>query len=442
LSRREKAYGEKKEILPDRKSPGWPEKMDGIFMRQSAGHFLSRRLLISMLVLGLIGISLWAIWFFRQKLRGLSPVVFGPAGNVVALVSQGNGVLNYPPEFSLSIFAEGLDGPRVLTVDPAGTLLVSLPAAGKVVALPDGDGNGRADRVVEVIGGLKRPHGLAFAPGADRRLFVAETDRVMAYEYDPVTMQAGPGAEIAGLPGGGRHFSRSLLFMPPPDEDKLLISVGSSCDTCVEEDWRRAKILVLDPDGGEPRIFAAGLRNAVFMTLHPATGEIWATEMGRDHLGDNLPPDEINIIKAGRDYGWPSCYGNNTADGEFLGPGAISGACLTKTPSFIDLPAHSAPLGLAFFPARGGWPEKYRGNLLVAYHGSWNRTMPTGYKIVLFRFDRQGKLLGREDFISGWLLPDNTSLGRPVDIRIMEDRIFISDDKAGVIYQLTMRGNP
>lgn len=174
------------------------------------------------------------------------------------------------------------------------------------------------------------------------------------------------------------------------------------------------------------------------MTVHPETGDIWATEMGRDYLGDNLPPDEINIVEEGKDYGWPSCYGRNVLDREFLGPEATAAVCQGKTPSHLDIQAHSAPLGLDFFPSRG-WPEDYRHNLLVAYHGSWNRTVPTGYKIMLFRFDDQGKLLGRENFVSGWLRDKKTSNGRPVGIRIREDgTIFVSDDKAGVIYRLVL----
>jgi glucose/arabinose dehydrogenase len=342
----------------------------------------------------------------------------------------------------LSVFAEGLEGVRVIAFDPGGTMLASMPSSGKVVALPDVDGNGRADRVIEVVSNLVRPHGLAFSQDSPGRLYIAETNRVTAYDYDPGKLQVGASGKVIDLPGGGRHFTRSLIFMPPPEEDKLLISVGSSCDACKEEDWRRAKILTINKDGGQLTTFASGLRNAVFMTVNPQTQEIWATGMGRDHLGDNLPPDEINIIHQGNDYGWPYCYGNNVPDPRFLDQDEVAGACQGKTPPFVEIPAHSAPLGLAFSPARN-WPEKYRNNLLVAYHGSWNRSIPTGYKVVLFRFDTQGKYLGREDFISGWLQNRKTSMGRPVDIKIMaKDLIYISDDKAGVIYRLARKRSP
>lgn len=260
------------------------------------------------------------------------------------------------------------------------------------------------------------------------------------FEYDPQTRKAAKSRKLFDLPGGGRHFTRTILFLPPPEQDKLLISVGSSCDACEENDWRRAKILLAEGEGGSLRAFASGLRNAVFMRLHPETGDIWATEMGRDHLGDELPPDEINIIRAGYDYGWPHCYGNNLPDREFATPAAWAVSCKDKTPSRIDIPAHSAPLGLDFFPSRG-WPEKYQGSLLVALHGSWNRSVPAGYKISLLRFAEGGAYLGQEDFVTGWLTGKNSSLGRPVDIRIMPDGVlYISDDKAGVIYRLALRG--
>jgi glucose/arabinose dehydrogenase len=188
-------------------------------------------------------------------------------------------------------------------------------------------------------------------------------------------------------------------------------------------------------EGGKESLYASGLRNAVFLALNPRTRAVWTTEMGRDMLGDDLPPDEINIIRQGANYGWPYCYGRNVHDDDF-DPGNKH-SCQEAVPSHIDIPAHSAPLGLAFFPETG-WPPEFRNDLLVAYHGSWNRSKPTGYKIVRFRLDENGTYLGREDLVAGWLVGDDRALGRPVDILIRPDRtIFVSDDKAGVIYRLT-----
>lgn len=183
------------------------------------------------------------------------------------------------------------------------------------------------------------------------------------------------------------------------------------------------------------------------MAIHPVTGKIWATEMGRDFLGDDLPPDEINIIEESEWYGWPWFYGKNIEDYKFS-PYSRPIFVKEPKPSYIDIPAHSAPLGLAFFPANSQWPEEYWNNLLVAYHGSWNRTDPTGYKIVRYKLDTQGNYFGDgstsspqvEDFISGWLKNNGATLGRPVDILIQPNgSIYISDDKAGVIYRVIYR---
>lgn len=402
---------------------------------------MDRRYLLPLITVLVLALGAGGGVLYRKYLRGIAPALsvpgFGPTG-AIALKSL---PFSYPQEFDLQVFAEGLDdGPRVIAFDAAGTMLVSMPAAGMVAALPDADGNGRADRMVPVAEGLNRPHGIAFRCEADAcSLYIAETDRVRVFDYDRHNFKARNGRKLVDLPGGGGHSTRTLLFLPPPAQDKLLIAVGSSCNACAEEDWRRAKILLAEGEG-KLRPFAAGLRNAVFMRIHPETGEIWATEMGRDFLGDDLPPDEINIIREGHDYGWPSCYGRNLPDREF-DAAAGTASCRGKTPSHIDIQAHSAPLGLDFFPSRG-WPEKYQGNLLVAFHGSWNRSTPTGYKVSLFRFAEGGEYVGQEDFITGWLTGARSSLGRPVDVRIMPDGVlYISDDKAGVIYRMALKNN-
>lgn len=160
---------------------------------------------------------------------------------------------------------------------------------------------------------------------------------------------------------------------------------------------------------------------------------MWATDMGRDLLGDNTPPEEVNIIEAGKDYGWPYCYGDRVHDDNF-DPKKIH-SCDTTVPPQISFQAHSAPLGLAFIP--DSWPEEYRGDLLVAYHGSWNRTEPTGYKVVRFDLDENGKSKGQSDFLSGFL-EGNEAVGRPVDLLFdPQGNLFISDDKAGVVYKIT-----
>lgn len=379
---------------------------------------------------------------YRGQIRGIITAIGNPPIDITTHITQIPLIL--PPGFSISIYAEGLIDPRVMTYGPAGDLMVSIPSEGSVVALKDEDGDGFAERHIVVAKGLKSPHGLATRCIEEVcSIYIAETDQVTSYDFDRKTYTAINKEKLVDLPGGGNHFSRTIMFMPYPDHDTLLISVGSSCNVCNEKDSRRAKILSVKFDGTALKTFASGLRNAVFMAIHPVNGKIWVTEMGRDLLGDDLPPDEINIVEEGRNYGWPICYGKNIHDTAFDKNTYVRNPCMEpfEIPSYIDIPAHSAPLGLAFIPEEG-WPEEYWHNLLVAYHGSWNRTEPTGYKIVRYTFDAQGKYLGEEDFISGWLTKDG-AFGRPVDMLVQPGgTIYISDDKAGVIYKVIMRTDP
>ncbi len=380
------------------------------------------------IILAAAGLGAAAYYGQYVRVAGLPEEAKRPGGEPASFP------LKLPPGFSGGIFARGLPGARVLALDPGGTLLVSLTSQGRVVALPDTNGDGVADAVVTVLEGLNHPHGLAFEPGEEPRLFVAETGQVAAYDYDPLRLTATYQQKIADLPPGGRHFTRSLVFLPAARDHRLLISVGSSCDACEESDPQRAKILAVAPDGGELSIFASGLRNSVFMAVHPLSRLVWATEMGRDDLGDNWPPDEINIIMEGSHYGWPYCYGKRLHDDKSDPTGAHREFCKDTIPSFIDVPAHPAPLGLAFFPP--GWPKEFRYDLLVALHGSWNRTEPAGYKVVRYKLDAAGNFVDVADFITGWLTPQG-ALGRPVDILITpEGFIYISDDKAGVVYRV------
>ncbi len=392
-------------------------------------------------VLAFVSVFVW------KHFRGAGPAFMAAPRDIIPLIESAKSGTNetempleLPPGSTISLFAKGLDGPRVMVLDPSNTLLVSIPSQGRVVALPDQDGDGTADSVVTVIGGLDRPHGLAFRCKEDCLLYIAEEDQVNSYSYDSKNLKAARRGKIADLPDGGGHVTRSLLFLPKPHDDLLLISVGSSCNVCNEDDWRRAKVLVIPASGGVLRTFSSGLRNAVFLAIHPKTKQLWATEMGRDLLGDDLPPDEINILQEGRNYGWPFCYGKNVHDPDFDPDGKKTCREPESFPAHIDIPAHSAPLGLAFFP-EDGWPAEFRNDLLVAYHGSWNRSVPTGYKIVRYHLDRTGTYLAVEDFITGWLRKDGRALGRPVDIMIRPDgTIFITDDKAGVVYLVRRRG--
>jgi len=339
--------------------------------------------------------------------------------------------------FAMSTFASNLGGPRVMIFDSNGTMLASTPGSDEVVALPDKDNNGVADGTAVVASGLNHPHGLAFLPGDPSKLYIAETTRVAVWNYDPTAMRASNPTQVVALPPDGEHITRTIMFAPSPNQGKMLIAVGSSQNAGVETDPLRAAISIANADGSGLRPFATGLRNSVFMAVHPVTGQVWANDMGRDFLGDNLPPDELNIIQDGHNCGWPYYYGKNVLDTQFVTDPATAPPVSGMTPSYVEYPAHSAPLGLAFVNS-DNWPADYKYNLIVAFHGSWNRTVPTGDKLVRVRLDKQGNFQDTEDFITGWQQPDGSRLGRPTGITMRDDGVtFIADDQAGVIYRLS-----
>jgi glucose/arabinose dehydrogenase len=356
----------------------------------------------------------------------------GKAGNTTGLP------LKVPNGFSIGMFAENLNNPRVILFDKSNNLLVSETSAGRVSAISLK--NGKKQTVVDNI---LRPHGLEIlcTDSSNCKLYVAATDAIYTYKYEANDsgITVSERQKILDLPSGGNHFTRSLKIF----NNKLLISVGSTCNVCNESDSRRAKILVSDLDGKNLKDYAVGLRNSVFMTESPFDKNIWATEMGRDMLGDNTPPEEVNIIQEGKNYGWPICYGKNIHDTNFDKNTYFRNPCQepTEIPSHIDMQAHSAPLGLAFIPDNEKYPQEYRKNLLVAFHGSWNRTVRTGYKIERFILNEKGEYVRNEPFIEGWL--SNNILGRPVDIKIDPHSLsmFVTDDNKGVIYKINYEGN-
>lgn len=412
-------------------------------------HMANKKILISvLLIIILVGVG---YYLFEKNIGTVNipgKVSVEETGNTAT-----NGVstaslpgFEMPPEFSLSIFAKNVPGARAIEMDPKGRILVSQTGEGKIVALSDTDNDHVADQQKVLASGLNKPHGMAFQCDTVDKcfLYVAENDALIRFPYDANMLALGKEEKlmsIGSLPND-HHFTRSLLFLPSPNEDTLLVSVGSSCNVCNEKDPDNATILSYNIKTGKKELYAKGLRNAPFMALNPVSGKVYATEMGRDNLGDNIPPDEINIIEnknnQPQNYGWPICYGKNIHDTQFDKNTYIRNPCMEpfEIPSFVDLQAHSAPLGLAFIPEEG-WPEEYWYNLLVAYHGSWNRTVPTGYKIVRIKMNAKGEYLGTEDFITGWLTKNGNKTGRPVDIKVFSGGVaYISDDSSGLIYRL------
>lgn len=342
--------------------------------------------------------------------------------------------LTAPADFHVSIFADTKSHPRMMAWSPGGVLLVTSTDDGTVLALPDPNGSGKAQRVVTVLQDLDGPHGIAFKDG---KLYIAEVKQVSRYEWDEKNLRASNPQVIIHLPGsGGGHMTRTLLIA----NGKLYLSAGSSCNVCLEKDPHRAAVMEYNQDGSGERIFARGLRNAVGLALSPQTATVWTTENGRDWLGDDLPPDEINNLgRDGGDFGWPFCYGDRVPDLKFSSQAGDH--CHSTVPAKIKLQAHSAPLGLAFNEGTA-FPAEYRGNLFVAFHGSWNRSVPTGYKVVWISIDKDGKPGQVEDFITGWLPPGERRkgkwLGRPVGITFGRDgSMYISDDANGAVYRVT-----
>jgi glucose/arabinose dehydrogenase len=336
-----------------------------------------------------------------------------------------------PAGFEISIFARGLSGPRFMTVGPDGMIYVSMPSAGSIARLQEG-GDGKPARAERVMQGLDRAHGLAFYDG---KLYVAGTQKVWRVDRLGGGGSLGSATPIvSGLPDGG-HSTRTVIF---GGDGKMYVSVGSSCNVCREKDPRRAAIVRYNADGSGEEIFAAGLRNSVGLAWHPATKELWATDNGRDLLGDDLPPDEINIIRQGKNYGWPSCYADRVVDREF---GTAEICQKTETP-LVKLQAHSAPLGLAFYTGKQ-FPKEYQGDLFVALHGSWNRSKKTGYKVIRVKLEN-GQPKQVEDFITGWLAQERGTdivWGRPVDLVVGKDgSLYLSDDSAGFIYRISYKG--
>jgi glucose/arabinose dehydrogenase len=338
--------------------------------------------------------------------------------------------VSVPPGFSAAVYAEWLQGPRFLALGPEGAIYVAERGAGNIVRLVDAGGDGRAERTELFADGLDNPHSLVYQEGAWYVGVPSGVVRLVDSNGDGVADVRE--AVIDDIPSGGNHRTRTVLFLP---DGRMVLSVGSSCDSCFEEDERRAAVLVYDgPEGGNGRVLASGLRNAVGLAVHPATGELWATNNGRDFLGDDLPPETVYIVRDGADYGWPTCH-----SGEVIDPGlGEPGACEGAEQPVVKMQAHSAPLGLTFYDGEM-FPAAYRGDLFIAFHGSWNRSEPTGYKVVRLPFTDGEPAEEVVDFATGWLRAErNVVDGRPVDVLVGADgALYVSDDKGGFVYRIS-----
>jgi len=339
------------------------------------------------------------------------------------------GRLKVPKGFQLSIYARDLNTPRMLLVIPSG-VLVSLPHEGKILLLRDDDGDGRSENRKVMLEGLNKPHGIA---GHGGWLYVAETDAVGRIEFNAAdgVVTGNYRRILDGLPSGEGHWTRTVKMGP---DGWLYVTVGSSCNVCIEKEPERSAMLRVRLDGSGKQLYATGLRNSVDFDWSPIDGEIYATENGRDWLGDTFPPDELNRIVADGFYGWPYANGDKIPDPDFgVGQQALIESSIT--PAF-EFRAHNAPLGITFLDAQ---VSGYQHTALVALHGSWNRSSKDGYKVVSLHWGDAGIIEAR-DFMTGFLQGDEV-LGRPVGLAEADDgSIYISDDYAGVIYRLVPEG--
>lgn len=339
--------------------------------------------------------------------------------------------LTLPPGFTVGRFAE-VPGARFMALGPDGAVYVTRPGAGEVVRLVDADGNGEAESRIVAVSGLNRPHGLAFHGGF---LYIANTDGVVRVRLGVAGRATTAPERVNSYSGGGGHWSRSIVFGA---DSAMYVAIGSTCNMCIERTPDRAAVMRYDEDGRNGRVFASGLRNAVGIAVHPVTKAIWVTQNERDNLPpehEDLPPEEINILRDGGDYGWPYCYGNRipSPDPGFHDPAR----CARTIPPALEMQAHSAPLGITFLDRATMFPPDWRGDAVVAFHGSWNRDVPTGAKVVRVRI-RDGLPVSYEDFVTGWQGPNGRRWGRPVDVMVYKDgSLLISDDAAGAIYRVS-----
>ncbi|HEY0876284.1 MAG TPA: sorbosone dehydrogenase family protein [Vicinamibacterales bacterium] len=350
--------------------------------------------------------------------------------------------IKLPPGFAIEVYATGVPDARQMALGDKGTLFVGSRTARRVHALVDRDGDKRADQMYTIASGLQSPSGIAFRDGA---LYVAEISRVIRYDDIESKLESPPEPVVVNdkLPTERHHGWKYLGFGP---DGMLYVPVGAPCNVCDRKDDERfATITRMKPDGTGQEIFARGIRNTVGFDWHPQTRELWMTENGRDNMGDDVPPDELlRAYKPGLHFGFPYCHGGDIPDPEF-GKGR---SCSEFEPPAMKLGAHVAAIGMTFYTGQM-FPEEYRNQIFIAEHGSWNRSEPQGYRIMLVKL-KGNKAVSYEPFAEGWLRGIRSSRGsttlgdawgRPTDVLVMPDgSLLIADDEADAIYRVTYKG--
>ena len=343
--------------------------------------------------------------------------------------------IRLPEGVRIAVYASGVPDARSMARSPSGVLYVGSRGAGNVYAVIDKDGDHRAERVVTIASGLRSPNGVAFRDGA---LYVAEISRVLRFDGIEERLDDPPEPVVVtdDYPSDRHHGWKFIAFGP---DGWLYVPVGAPCNICKSEDPIYASITRIRPDGSGREIYAEGVRNTVGFTWHPETGELWFTDNGRDMLGNDVPPDELNLApEKGLHFGYPHCHGGTISDPEFGAERGGEGVCEKYVPPAQNLGPHVAALGLEFYSGEM-FPAEYRGQLFIAEHGSWNRDDPIGYRVTLVRLDGN-RATSYDVFAEGWLPGDDedAAWGRPVDLEILPDgSMLLSDDRAGAIYRIT-----
>jgi len=319
-----------------------------------------------------------------------------------------------------------------MSLSPSGTLFVGTRGEGKLYALIDSTGDMKADRIYLLADGLHMPNGVAFHEGD---LYVAEVDRILRYTEIESRLDNPPNPEIisTAYPEDEHHGWKFIAFGP---DGKLYVPVGAPCNICRPVNDIYASITRLNPDGTGQEIIAHGVRNTVGFDWHPKTGELWFTDNGRDWLGEDIPPDELNRLGAfGQHFGYPFCHGKAIQDPDY----GQDIDCSNYIPPAQELGPHVAALGMRFYHGQQ-FPERFRNGIFIAEHGSWNRKVPIGYRVMFVAFEGN-QPVSYEVFAEGWLR-DGIASGRPVDVEMLPDgSLLVSDDKAGQIYRISYNEN-
>jgi glucose/arabinose dehydrogenase len=380
-------------------------------MMQRVGRLLAFGVVASVIVVGLVLV-------FRGQLMRLAGVSFD-------IGTPGRTNLQLPSGIRAEVFAQDLAGPRFMAFSPDGVLVLAERDADRIVALPDRDADGHADETIVVGSGFGQAHSLAFADATT--LLVPGRTTLYRVTLGADLREGSRTVFYGDYPGDGAHTTRTVLIRA---DGGVLLSVGSSCNVCEEADDRRAAILAIPPEGGSARVVMRGLRNAVGLAADPATGTVWATDMGRDLLSDDIPPETLYRVEDGAAAGSPRCHAGTLVDPDFgRRPSPVDGkvGCDGVVAPAATFQAHAAPLGLAFWGDRA----------VIAFHGSWNRSSKVGYEVDWLPW-ADGPAGPPEPLATGFLDQFSTeSTGRPAGLVVGPDgALYLSDDKAGFIYRL------